>query len=74
MSWTHERAIVASLKRRRAADDPDVVAAVARLKTARLEDHVRRLVDEAPPLTPEQRSRLALLLLTPSATVPAGRR
>jgi len=67
MSWTHERATVAGLKRRRPADDPDVVAAVARLKTARLEDHVRRLVDQAPPLTPEQCTRLAVLLLNPGA-------
>lgn len=27
-----------------------------------LEDHIRRVCDEAPELTPEQRSRLALLL------------
>ncbi len=27
-----------------------------------LEDHIRRVVDAAPPLTPEQRDRLALLL------------
>ena len=29
---------------------------------AKLEDYIRRTVDTAPPLTPEQRDRLALLL------------
>lgn len=70
MSWTVERATVAGLKRRRPSDDPAVAAAVARLKTARLEDHVRRLVDQAPPLTPEQASKLAVLLLSPRDALP----
>jgi len=33
-----------------------------RLKAGALERHIRRMVDAAPPLTPEQRDRLALLL------------
>ncbi len=32
------------------------------LRAARAEDYIRRIVDQAPPLTPEQRDRLALLL------------
>lgn len=32
------------------------------LAAARLAEHIRRVVDAAPPLTPEQRERLALLL------------
>lgn len=28
-----------------------------------IEEHIQRLVDEAPPLSPDQRSRLAVLLL-----------
>ena len=32
------------------------------IRTARLADHIRSTVDDAPPLTVEQRDRLALLL------------
>lgn len=32
------------------------------LKASRAEDYIKRLVDSAPPLTDEQRARLALLL------------
>lgn len=62
MSWTQDRARVASLTRSRAADDPDLIAARQSLKAARLEDYIRRAVDVAPPLTAAQRARLALLL------------
>lgn len=41
-------------------------AARRSLKTERLSEHIRRTVDAAPPLTPEQRDRLALLLRAPS--------
>ncbi|MBO1751714.1 hypothetical protein J4G33_07860 [Actinotalea sp. BY-33] len=62
MSWTQERARVASLSRSRTPDDPDLVGARRNLKAARLEEYIRRTVDAAPPLTPEQRDRLAVLL------------
>lgn len=62
MSWTTERARVASLSRSRTADDPDLVDARIRLKAARVEDYIARVVDGAPPLTPEQRDKLAALL------------
>ncbi len=61
-SWTHERARVAALGRHRDADDPVVVSARRDLRAARAEDYIRRLVDAAPPLTAEQRDRLAVLL------------
>jgi hypothetical protein len=32
------------------------------LEVAKLEDHIRKIVDSWPPLTPAQRDRLALLL------------
>ncbi len=68
MSWTHERARVARLSQTRTTDDPDLVAARAALKAARLEEHVRKLVDSAPPLDEDTRARLAVLLRpTPSA-------
>lgn len=62
MSWTAERARVASLTRSRAADDPDLIEARRRLRAARLEQHVQKVLAEAPPLTPEQRDRIARLL------------
>lgn len=66
MSWTHERARVASLSRSRPADDPDLLDARRNLKAERLADHIAKVVSEAPPLTPEQRDRLAVLLRTSS--------
>lgn len=62
VTWTHERAVVAGLKRRRAEDDPEVVEAVRALQQARLDEHIERLVASAPPLSEAQRSRLAVLL------------
>ncbi len=62
MSWTSERARVASLTRSRAVDDPDLVDARRCLKAERLADYITRTVEAAPPLTAEQRQRLAALL------------
>jgi len=62
MSWTHERARVASLSRDRSPDDPELNDARRCLKTERLADYIKKTVDAAPPLTPEQRDRLAILL------------
>ena len=61
-SWTSDRARVASLSRSRPHDDPDLLDARRDLRAARLEDYIRRVVDTAPPLTGEQRARLAGLL------------
>jgi hypothetical protein len=61
-SWTSERARVASLSRSRSADDPELLSAKGRLRAERLAQHVARVVAEAPPLTPEQRDRIAALL------------
>lgn len=61
-TWTHERARVASLSRSRTADDPELVEARRNLRTERLADYIKRTVDAAPPLTADQRDRLAVLL------------
>lgn len=61
-TWTSERARVASLTRSRTSDDPELVDARRNLRAARLEDYILKTVDAAPPLTAEQRDRLALLL------------
>ena len=58
MSWTTERARVASLTRSRPQDDPDLVTARANLKAELFADHVRKLVDAAPPLTAAQRDTI----------------
>lgn len=61
-TWTHHRAQVASLSRSRTPDDPDLVEARRNMRAERLADYIKRTVDAAPPLTPEQRARLSLLL------------
>ena len=58
----HERARIASLSRSRTVDDPELVEARRNLRAASLEAHVKRILSEAPPLSDEQRRRLAGLL------------
>jgi hypothetical protein len=58
MPSIHERNRHNALRRYRPADDPQVIEAARDLRAARLEDYIRRLVDAAPPLTPEQIQRL----------------
>ena len=43
--------------------NPDETSAARDLAAARIEDYVQRLVAEAPPLTPEQRTRIASLVI-----------
>jgi len=59
--WTHHRARVASLTARK-ADPAQIDEARRDMRAARLGDYIQRTVDAAPPLTPEQVDRLALLL------------
>lgn len=58
----HARGLVAGLSRARADDDPEYIAARQQLKAAKLADYVAKVVAEAPPLTPEQVDRIAVLL------------
>ena len=58
MSWTTERAKVASLSRSRSDDDPELVAARSNLKVEHFTDRAQRLAADAPPLTPEQRDAI----------------
>ncbi len=62
MSWTTERARIASLSRSRTPNDPDLVNARRNLKAIRLEDHVRSLVSTPPFLTVGQLDNIANLL------------
>lgn len=63
MSWTSTRAKIANAKR--ADPNADVSHLRLQLRAERLEEHIRRVVAEAPPLTDQQRNRLALLLSHP---------
>ncbi len=60
------RARVATLNRDRIADDPELLTAYCALAEARrtdqVRDYIRRVVDAAPPLTAEQRDKVAMLL------------
>jgi hypothetical protein len=63
-TWTQARSELALLHRDH-PDDAEAIAAARRdFRAARAEDYIRKLVDQAPPLSPEQRSRLAVLLLS----------
>lgn len=61
-SWTKDRAKVASLSRVRPQNDPELVEARRNLKAAKLEEYVARVVATAPPLTEDQKHRIASLL------------
>lgn len=52
---------LAALKRHH-PNSPDVEHATRDLAAAKLAAYVRKVVDAAPPLTPEQRDRIAVLL------------
>ncbi len=64
----HERARVAYAVRFHGPDAPQTADARRDLAAANLAAYIRRVVDQAPPLTSEQRDRLALLLRGPSDT------
>jgi hypothetical protein len=53
---------VAAIERHRGPDDPRLPDLRRDLRAAELAEHIQKVVDAAPPLTAEQRSRLAALL------------
>lgn len=76
MSVTHQRARVASLTRSRTPDDPELLDARRELVTEQLEVHIARQVAKAPPLTAEQKARLASIVFRddpPAAPAPTIR-
>ena len=56
------RGRVAALSRSRQPDDPELLAARRDLAADVISDHIARIVAKAPPLTDEQRDRIATLL------------
>jgi hypothetical protein len=63
------RARLAALTRHRGAEAPEVVALRGEVQVAALVRYVRRVLDQAPPLTPEQRRQLVAEVLTPGAVI-----
>ena len=71
-SWRSERARIAGMSPRpnRSSDDPELVEARRNLRALRLEEHVTKVLAGAPPLTDEQRERIAALLRAASGDAP----
>ena len=63
---------VGGLARHRDSNDPDLTDARRDLRAAELEEHVRRIVDQAPALTAEQRTKVAALLRPRPTHSPGG--
>lgn len=61
------RSRLAALQRWREDSDPEVVAAQSKLKSLVLDQHVRRIVGEFPPLSFEARASIAAVLLSEDA-------
>jgi hypothetical protein len=66
-TWTSERARIAAISRgiragERPANDPALDEAKRNLRALRTEEYITKVLAEAPPLTDEQRCRLAQLL------------
>ncbi len=62
MSWRSERARLAVTIRDRPDDHQAIAKARRDLRAARLEEHVRQVVVDDPPLTAKQVSRIAAAL------------
>jgi hypothetical protein len=58
----HHRAKLANLCRDRQPDDPEIATARLNLRAEMLAAHVAEVVAKAPPLTAEQRDRIAAIL------------
>lgn len=58
----HHKCRVAALSRSRGSSDAELLCARRALKAAKLAAYVEKVVAEAPPLSPEQIDRIALLL------------
>ena len=61
-TWTKSRSELATLAKTHDKSDPVMIAKRAELRALKLEDHIRRVLDEAPPMSDERRRIAALLL------------
>jgi len=60
--WEHARGVLGRRVRDHGPNSAEAAEARRNFEIARLAEHVRRVVESAPPLTDEQRARLASLL------------
>ena len=70
LTTNQARARVAGYSRNHAADSPVLVDARRDLKAAKLAAYIARVVDDVPPLTPEQRDVIVSLLRPPGISGP----
>ena len=68
----HHRARIGALSRSRRHDDPELIEAKRGLLEAQAVAYIARVLAEAPPLTDEQRIRLAELFRPAGATTHSG--
>jgi hypothetical protein len=61
-TWTHARSALVLAMQKYGKDSPQAVAARANFKARRLGHHIEQTLASAPPLTLEQRAKLAELL------------
>jgi hypothetical protein len=61
-TWTHARSALALTIQKYGKDSPQADEARANFKACRLGYHIEKILDEAPPLTDDQRTKLAELL------------
>ena len=62
MSWTKARSQIANNSKLLGPDHPETIKSKVDLRAERLAAHVAKVVAEFPPLTDEQRERIAALL------------
>ena len=65
-------AAIAAIERHNGPDDPRITGLRAELVIEGLAEHIRRIVDAAPPPTNEQRLRLAAILCNPGGSEAAS--
>lgn len=68
----HHRAKIGALSRSRSNDDPELIEAKRGLIEAQAADYIERVLATAPPLTEDQKRRLAELFRPSSATARSG--
>lgn len=61
-SWQSKRARIARLSKDLPADHPELQRLRTELRTQRGSEYIKKLLDAAPPLTDEQRTKLSELL------------
>jgi hypothetical protein len=61
-TWQQDRGLLARKSKDLPAKHPELIELRRELRTKRLAEYIERVITEAPPLTDEQRCRLAELL------------